>query len=202
MVLDATLGLVSGDVQVTVWSRRRSLDRTLERGGWRCARTLLEMEVALPLSKPDMGSIDMRTFEHGDEDLLVRLNAEAFGDHREAGSLDRDELDRIASQPWFDPQGILLAEVGGEPAAFCWTKVHPNGEGEIYRIGVGAEHRGSRLGSRIVSAGFADLAARRGCTTGFLWVEASNEAAVRLYRGLGMTERSANREFVREAKKT
>jgi mycothiol synthase len=144
----------------------------------------------------------VRAFAAGDESTLVQINAEAFGGHREAGALDLDEVRRLATQPWFDPEGVFFYPREGEVGAFCWTKVHPNGEGEIYRIGVGARLRGQGVGKAIVEAGFEYLASMRGCRTGFLWVDSANDAAMRLYRSIGMTQRSRNIEFTRKADRT
>lgn len=197
-ILETALDLVPDQGRCSVWSRRRSLDGALTELGWTPERTLHEMSVELPLPNAGDG-LPVRPFGSGDEAGLVRINADAFADHREAGSLDEREFTELAKQPWFDSDGLLFHEVDGDIAAFCWTKVHPNGEGEIYRIGVGAAYRGRGIGQAIVVAGFGYLASVRSCRTGFLWVDAANEAAMRLYRGIGMTQRSQNVEFTRKA---
>lgn len=195
-ILKATLALVPRGTRCSVWSRRRSLDAALEATGWQAERTLVEMAVALPLAA-DGAPLSVRTYTEGDAPALVQINAEAFGDHREAGSLDLDEVEELTNQAWFDPNGLLFHERDGEVAAFCWTKVHPNGDGEIYRIGVGSQHRGMGVGKRIVLAGYDYLARVRSCSVGFLWVDASNEPAMALYTGIGLNPRGQNTEFTR-----
>ena len=195
-ILEATLTLVPRRSECSVWSRRKSLDAVLVANGWRAERTLVEMAVALPLDT-DGTPFAVRVYTDTDAPTLVQINADAFRDHREAGSLDLSEMEELTKQPWFDPNGVLFHQVGDEVAAFCWTKVHPNGEGEIYRIGVGASHRGRGIGRNIVLAGFDYLAKERSCSVGFLWVDAANEAAMGLYRGIGMNPRAQNTEFTR-----
>jgi len=197
-ILDAALDLVPTGVAHSVWSRRSSLDAALDERKFGAIRSLAEMAIDLPIAGQERGSggLSLRTFAEGDEETLIRINGAAFADHREAGSLDQAELAELMDASWFDPAGILFHDVEGTVAAFCWTKVHGNGEGEIYRIGVDAPFRGLGIGAAIVEAGFTALAGR-GCVTGMLWVDEANRAAMALYEGIGMTVRARNKEFAR-----
>ena len=92
-------------------------------------------------------------------------------------------------EPWFDPSGFLLHERDGRLAAFCWTKLHdaPRLEavvGEIYVIAVDPDFHGLGLGRQLTIAGL-DVIARRGVTTGMLYVDAANDTAVGMYERLG-----------------
>ncbi len=86
-------------------------------------------------------------------------------------------------------------------AGFCWTKVHEataTGEadvGEIYVIAVDPDFHGRGLGRQLTLAGLDHLA-RRGITTGMLYVDADNEPAVRLYERLGFSVYCTNAAFV------
>ncbi len=201
-VVDETLALIPSGISYTGWSRRSSLDAALERRGMSPVRSLAEM--SMPLSVASLGSssdpvqgdsIAVRSFTTTDADALIDINRAAFGDHPEAASLDRKELNDLMQKAWFDPQGVLFHESDGEVAGFCWTKVHPEGEGEIYRVGVDPRHRGKGIGRRLTLAGYRYLAEARGCTTGFLWVDEANTDAVGMYEGIGLVVRSRNREF-------
>lgn len=193
--LERVLQIVPRDAPMSVWSRRRSLDDALERAGFERVRSLAFMTVQLPLAEPTM--LDVSSFADGDDGRLLAVNAATFGTHREAGGLDREELTGLMSQRWFDPLGVLFHEVEGSDAAFCWTKVHDNGDGEIYRIGVDPRFQGRGIGRGMVIAGFHHMAANHAVRRGVLWVDESNVAAVRLYERLGLETESRNGEFAR-----
>ncbi len=191
--VEAALDLADGG-PVSVWSMRRTLDEALALLGFEPVRTLLHMSVALPLGDP---SVPIRALAADEVEALVILNNQAFHGHREAGSLTTTEFERIAAEPWFDPDGIVVTDDDRGLAAFCWTKVHPTGEGEIYRVAVRPDVQGSGLGRELTLAGFANLASRRHCETGTLWVDEMNRPAVELYRRLGLRTHRINREFER-----
>jgi len=196
-VVAETVAMIPRDVPYTAWSRRGSLDTALERRGMTLVRSLAEMSVPLPIvcDLPDGDPLALRPFADGDVETLLTINRAAFGDHPEAGTLDEEELAELMQEPWFDPNGVLLYDANGDVGGFCWTKVHPNGEGEIYRIGVDPRHRGRGLGRRLTLAGFDHLTTARGCTTGFLWVDEANTPAVTMYQSIGLATRTRNREF-------
>jgi mycothiol synthase len=193
VTLERALGLVPGGAPMSVWSRRRSLDDALQRAGFVCTRSLAHMVVQLPLDATTALQVD--GFASGDEGRLLSVNHATFGTHREAGGLDESELAHLMSEPWFDPDGVLFHQVDGVDAGFCWTKLHPNGDGEIYRIGVDPRFQGSGLGRQIVIAGYEHLVTRRGAERGTLWVDESNRSAMRIYEGIGMQVEMRNREF-------
>lgn len=194
MVVSQTLQLVPSQASRSVWSSRSTLDAGLETLGYERKRTLHRMQIDLPAAQPEAG-FDVAGFESGDEVRLIAVNSAAFADHREAGSLDASELRDLMDKDWWDPAGVLFHEVDNEDAAFCWTKVHPDDGGEIYRIGVDDRFRGRRIGRNIVLAGFRYLREQRGCPYGFLWVDAANMAGVRLYESIGMSVTRSISEF-------
>jgi len=185
MVVQQTTQLLPRGSSHSVWSSRSTLDTGLGLTGYARSRTLHRMRVNLPAADPD-GSFAVVSFRDGDDDRLIAANAAAFSDHREAGSLDARELRGLRDNDWWDPDGILFHQADSQDAAFCWTKVHPDGGGEIYRIGVDSRFRGRRIGKNIVLEGFRYLHNVRGCPFGFLWVDAANEAAMRMYESIGM----------------
>ena len=126
---------------------------------------------------------------------LVAVNGDAFEGHREAASLDEDELRMLAAQPWFDIEGIRVVDGEDGIAGFCWTKVHPDGDGEVYRIGVARRERGTGLGKALLSDGYAYLFGREGVRRGSLWVDESNVVALSLYREFGMSVTRYSSEF-------
>ena len=179
-------------------------DRAAERAGFRHQRDLLQLRVPLPIAEtpawpPD---VEVRPFAPGRDDTAwLEVNNRAFADHPEQGGWDVETLRRRLAEPWFDPKGFLLAFDGDGLAGFCWTKVHPPTStdvelGEIFVIGVDPSRQGSGLGRALVLAGLASLA-ERGVPTGMLFVDAANEAAVRLYASLGFTTARVDRAYER-----
>lgn len=151
-------------------------------------RGLHQMRVPLPL-EVDAEAVTTRSFVVGeDEEAWLAVNAASFAGHPDQGHWTIDDLLAREAEPWFDPAGFLLHEVdvAGTPrlAGFCWTKVHGAEDlGEIYVIGVHPDFGRRGLGRGLCVAGLARLAERT--STGMLYVDSDNIAAVNLYRGLG-----------------
>ncbi len=201
-LLDTALGEVAarGGGAVTAWLRT-----TLERGGHdmdtrglRPARELFQLRAPLSTGAVDAGAprIPVRPFRPGrDESAWLEVNARAFADHPEQGSWRLVDLERREREPWFDPGGFLLHEIGGRLAGFCWTKVHRTPLlGEIYVIGVDPAFQGRGLGRALTLAGLGHLTTRA-VPTAMLYVEATNTPALVLYRSLGFTEHHREVQF-------
>ncbi|MEV6212302.1 mycothiol synthase [Kitasatospora sp. NPDC051914] len=164
--------------------------RLAERYGAKLVRELRQMrrpagEVPEPVL-PE--GVELRTFRPGEDDAAwLRLNALAFAHHPEQGAwTEADLADRLA-EPWFDPAGFFLATRGKDLVGFHWTKVHPDGLGEVYVVGVAPGEQGSGLGRALTAAGLRHLVRDRGVPAVLLYVDADNPAAVRVYERLGFT---------------
>ena len=151
-------------------------------------RRLLNMRRPLPLDPAiDAASADVpiRPFVIGtDEQAWLQINNAAFSWHGEQGDWSQATLRSRMSEQWFDPAGFLLHERDGRLAAFCWTKAHENGVGEIHVIAVHPNFHGLGLGRALTIIGLRHLT-DTGSTTAMLYVEADNTAAVGLYKSLG-----------------
>ena len=179
-----------GDADVRVWShgRRSRLATALEQRGLTAARELHQLR--MPLTAPvEVGAIpdgvSVRAFVPGtDEDAWVHVNAAAFAEHPEQGRWTRTDLEAREREPWFDPSGFLMAWRDAELIGFHWTKIHPDGAGEVYVIGVAPSAQGLGLGRVLLDLGLASLQ-QRGCSEVLLYVDGDNTGAMRLYERTG-----------------
>lgn len=115
----------------------------------------------------------------------LALNRRAFATHPTQGRWRRADVERRLAQPWFDSDGLLVAEADGRLVATCWTK-RQRDLGELYVVAVDPSHSGLGLGRAATVAGLRHLAAR-GARTACLYVAGTNSAALGLYSGLGFT---------------
>lgn len=158
-------------------------------------RELWQMSLDLPSRPPSTAQVPagvtLRTFVPGqDEDAWRRVNSRAFARHPEQGRMTADDLRAREAEPWFDPEGFLLAERDGHLLASAWTKVHPAGAhgpepvGELYVLGVDPDAQGLGLGRALTRRALEHLAGR-GLTTAILYTSADNTVAVRTYERAG-----------------
>ena len=165
-----------------------------ERNGFTRARVLWQMRRSLLEPLPDVplpDGVTVRAFNpDADEQRWLEVNARAFAHHPEQGRWTLEDLRTREAEPWFDPNGFLLAvDVADTLLGFHWTKVHPAAGdepaiGEIYVLGVDPDGHRRGLGRALSVAGLRHLA-DAGLTVSSLYVDESNPAAVALYRGLG-----------------
>ena len=181
----------------------RSLGFTQARVLWQMRRSLLA-----PLAEPHLpDGVRLRPFVVGaDEREFLRVNNAAFDWHPEQGGWDLDQVKLREAEPWFDAKGFLLAvDADDRLLGFHWTKVHGGDQpgahshepiGEVYVLGVDPSARGMHLGAALTLAGLRHLR-DRGLRQVMLYVEADNDAAVRVYRDLGFTRWDTDVSYVR-----
>lgn len=181
-------------------------DRAAARAGFAPERDLLQMRVRIPPAEAPVwsGGTTVRAYRPGpDDEAWLAVNNRAFEGHPEQGAWTATTLAHHRREPWFDPDGFLLAEDATGLVGFCWTKIHPPADddpelGEIYVIGVDPARRGLGLGRALVLAGLHSLA-RRGPATGMLYVDGANRPAVGLYRSLGFVAHRTDRAYGRSS---
>ncbi|MHB8296517.1 MAG: mycothiol synthase [Acidimicrobiales bacterium] len=226
-LLSAAIEIVAsrGGGKVKLWVPKPGpgKDALANAAGLAAERDLYQMRRDLPAGlRPEVAT---RPFSPGrDEQAWLELNNRAFSGHPEQGGWDLATLLRREQEPWFDPAGFLLHEVGGVLAGFCWTKVHPAGAGpayhagagpvhpaapgplqppgravmgEIYVIAVDPAHRGSGLGRQLLAAGLQALE-RAGARVAMLYVDAANRTAVELYCRVGFRVDHVDRAYAGE----
>jgi len=128
----------------------------------------------------------------GDIAELLRVNNAAFSWHPEQGGWTHFDIAVRTGEPWFDPDGLLLAidDATGALLGFHWTKVHADDTGEVYVLGVDPAAQGGGLGRTLTLVGLRHLARRLGRLehpTVILYVESDNAAAIRTYQALGFS---------------
>ncbi len=157
------------------------------------ARELLQMRRPLtelpPVRIPAGVRIDTYRGEDDDAELL-RVNNAAFAWHPEQGGWTAADIAERRGEPWFDAAGLFLAfdEQTGKLLGFHWTKVHNEGLGEVYVVGVDPAAQGRGVGATLTLVGLHHIAERLSGAdqpTVLLYVEADNSAAVNTYRRLG-----------------
>jgi mycothiol synthase len=147
---------------------------------------------ATPLPElPEAEGVALRGYRPTDADEIVRVNAAAFADHPEQGSMDAANLAERMAEPWFDPAGLIVATEGDRLLGFHWTKQHSADLGEVYVVGIDPAAQGRGLGKLVTLAGLHHLASRA-VSEILLYVESDNARAVALYSGLGFTHADAD----------
>lgn len=142
-----------------------------------------------PANEPVSGD-QMPAFED-----LAALTRKSFADHPENGGWTVGDVETRAAQPWFDPKGLFTESVPGRLIGFCWTKVHPEGVGEIYLVAVDPEFGGRGIGHRLVARALRYLEQARDCESVIVYLDESNETARRLYERSGFAEDRVDRRL-------
>ena len=196
---------VASGIHLWVMQATPADDARVAAEGFTPERDLLQMRVALPLPGDVIAAtrpLATRPFVPGrDEAAWVETNNRAFADHTEQGGWTVAELRERMQADWVDLDGFLVADDPDGPGLIgaCWTKVHQGSEpvlGEIYVIDVDPRHHGQGWGRSLTVAGLVHLAGR-GITVGMLYTDASNAAAVGLYRSLGFSVDHVDRSYRR-----
>lgn len=188
--------LERGGPATRVWShgdlpaaRRLAQDMVEVRRLCRYTRSLADVP-----ERPLPPGFTLRTFTAGDADAWLALNAEAFVDLPDQGGWSQADLDQRLRQPWFDPEGFLLAFDEAGLAGFHWTKVHAGLVGEVYVLAVAPRTRGTGLGSALTAAGLQHLR-DQGLSEVMLYVDSNNTAGVALYERLGFTRADCDVQY-------
>ncbi len=201
VLLDAATSAAPADrpIEWLVFGAGSGHDELAAPRGFVARHEVVQMRRPLPIDQPPTAEpVPTRPFRVGvDEEDWLRVNARAFAGHAEQGSWDLTDLSDREAEPWFDPDGFLVHERDGRMAAFCWTKVHADEQppaGEIYVIAVDPDFHGLGLGRALTVAGLRHLTSR-GITSGMLFVDGDNVAALSLYESLGFSRSRVDRVY-------
>jgi len=178
--------------------------------GFARARVLWQMRRSLfaPVDAPRLpDGVVLREFRPGiDDDAWLALNARAFAHLPDQGGWTARDLYVRLGEAWFDPAGFLVAERLADRAmlGFHWTKVHGGHTaegrefdhdhdpiGEVYVLGVDPSAHGLGLGAALTLAGLRYLRGRH-LDQVMLYVDETNDPAIRLYQQLGFARWSTD----------
>ena len=111
--------------------------------------------------------------------------------------MDAANLAERMAEPWFSPDGLLVATDGERMLGFHWTKQHSAALGEVYVVGIDPGAQGRGLGKLLTLAGLHHLAGL-GVAEVLLYVESDNAPAVAVYSGLGFAHAAADTHVMYE----
>ena len=192
----AETALGSGQV-ATAWSHgdHPGARRLAELHGLVRARELWVMRRLAAQPLPNLvlpPGVRIRSYLPGDDEAVLSVNAAAFAHHPEQGALDSAGLAARRAEPWFSPDGLLLAvDDEGRLLGFHWTKQHDAELGEVYVVAIAPDAQGRGLGRALTLAGLYHLAGL-GVSEVLLYVESDNAPAVAVYSRLGFTHLPAD----------
>lgn len=139
----------------------------------------------------DRDDVRLESFADGERvEELLAVNAAAFVDHPEQGSMSLADVAARQHEEWYSPADVLVASdaASGDLVGFHWLKVTGDPahgvHGEVYIIAVSPAAQGRGLGRYLLDVGLAHLQAR-GVNDVTLYVEKANTAAVSLYEANG-----------------
>jgi len=185
-----------------IWSHgvRSVLRPLLSQRGYVASRVLHQLrrpgdlEVTEPHAPSD---VRLATFRAGaDEQAWLGVNAAAFAHHPEQGGVTLDDLLALEAEGWFSADGFFLAWRGEDLVGYHWTKVHPDGNGEVYVLGISPAAQGLGLGRVLLDVGLRHLA-EVGCPEVLLYVDESNTGAMHLYESVGFVRFDADTQWTR-----
>jgi len=159
--------------------------------GFTPARRLLHLHRHMrsaPAPQPVVGAT-IRAVRPGiDDEAWLALNNRIFAGHPENGRWTLDDLRARMAQPWFLADDVLMLEVEGSLAGFCWLKVEERAAegrvGEVYVIGTAPEYQGRGLGRYLLGAALRRLREREAAVAA-IYVDQSNAGALALYTANG-----------------
>lgn len=187
-IATSLLATLAADTPTAVWAFG---DTPAARGfaasvGLIPGRALFIMEKPLveTPARPAPAGITLRGFTTADAERLLAVNAAAFADHPEQGTLNLEDLHARMAESWFEPEGLILALDGEQLVGFHWTKLHDPDTGEVYVLGVHPWAQGRGIGRTLLDAGLDHLR-KRGRTRVILYVDSADRVAVQLYESTG-----------------
>lgn len=210
------------DTDFRAWSHgdNPAADTLLARSGFHPVRTLLRMHLALDrLPEAISETAGDQTWPAGlhavsydpssaaQREEWVNVNAAAFADHPEQGSVTTDDVQALEREPWFDPEDLILlygqlddsADAPDRLLGYAWVKTVREAdsvESELYVLGVSPDAAGRGLGRRLLGAALHRMSEHQP-TKITLYVDGENTRAVELYERSGFEVEARSRQWLR-----
>ncbi|MGL4172931.1 MAG: mycothiol synthase [Actinomycetota bacterium] len=201
------------EIQLWAHGRHSPVHELAHEWGYAAARELLQLGRSFTTPIPDVPvpeGYQLRTFHpDSDDHAWLALNAAVFAHHPEQGQWTAADLAHRMAEPWFDPAGFFLAERAvtaqwgsTELAGFHWTKIHGDSSstdrdqriGEVYVMGVSPDHQRRGVAAALMVTGLRYLRSQ-GIDHVVLYVDATNQVAVRAYERMGFTAEDADVQY-------
>lgn len=181
------LARARGNRSVDVITAMTRLADRLAAEGFRRERAVVRGNLTEPGSEPRMPHHEFRRFRRGTEDEgdLLQLIQLTMAKHPDNVGWESSDLKVRFEETWFDGGGLFLAGEAGALIGYCWTKVHQDGVGEIYLVGVHPAHTGRGLGGDLVARGVEHLLATRNSHRVIVYWDDDHPPAANLYRSAG-----------------
>lgn len=210
-----------GELRAWQHGTNPAAETLLRRAGFAPVRRLYRLALdparlpeAIAEARPLPDGFALRDFDPADPSQVeawVRVNAAAFADHPEQGSMTTKDFRTLAAEPWFDPDDLILAfdtasantdGPAGRLAGYTWIKTVRGGEDgarpetELYVLGVDPQYAGLGLGAALLGETLRRMSAHDpGRIT--LYVDGDNESARALYDRAGFTVDRRSAQWLR-----
>jgi len=142
---------------------------------------------------PDItpGKYIFRSLQPGEEDDLTAIQNRSFADTWGFNANTREEISYRINSSSSTAENIIMVYLEDNPVAYCWTKIHHEGnsvrgenKGEIHMLGVDPDFRKQSLGRNVLTAGLSYLK-HQGVAIVELMADSEMPAALALYDSAG-----------------
>ena len=179
--------------------------RVLSRLDFNLVRRFLELRMDIvDIRWPDINQValECRYLQRGEEDKLTQLQNRAFAGTWGYNPNTVEEIIYRTNLSTCSPEDIVLISEGDKVIGYCWTGIVCEGgatskkKGRIFMLGVDPDHRGERIGKRVLLAGLAYLKSKS-LQVVELTVDSENKVACALYESIGFRVRTSSLWYVK-----
>lgn len=119
----------------------------------------------------------------------VDINNAIFAAHPEQGHFTVADLEARMQLAWFKPEHLVFMYIEEKLIGYVWNKIEQKSQniitGEVYAIGVSTAYQGKGYGNLLFQWALEAIG-KANCQQIFIYVEADNLPAIRLYEKYGI----------------
>ena len=181
-------------VQICIPETNLAAKKILSGLGLRFFRHFIGYKLDLTtIQLPDItpGKYIFRSLQPGEEDDLTAIQNRSFADTWGFNANTREEISYRINSISSPAENIIMVYLEDNPVAYCWTKIHHEGnsvrgenKGEIHMLGVDPDFRKQSLGRNVLTAGLSYLK-HQGVAIVELMADSEMPAALALYDSAG-----------------